>query len=216
MTKYNHRQGHSINCRGARGYLDEVDVCSQVNKYVREYLKQVGECGVDCTSTCSGINSDLYHGVSKNNSNKAEYFISIHANAGGGTGSEVWVHPNTSQENKNKANQVCNKLEILGFKKRGVKTSVGLYELNRTNNKAMIIELFFLDNKNDCDKYKAIGPQRIAKAIVEGLTGKSISEQKPSNKLYRVQVGAFSQKSNAENLKKELEKKGYKPYITEN
>lgn len=213
--KYNHRQGHSINCRGARGYLDEVDVCSQVNKYVGEYLKQVDECGVDCTSTCSGINSDLYHGVSKNNSNKADYFISIHANAGGGTGSEVWVHPNTSQENKNKGSNICKKLQSLGFKNRGIKPSSGLYELNRTNNKAMIIELFFLDNKSDCELYKKLGAQKLAKAIVEGLTGKTISEQKPSNKLYRVQVGAFSQKSNANKLKKDLEKLGYKPIVVE-
>lgn len=214
--KYNHRQGHSINCRGARGYLDEVDVCSQVNKYVREYLKQVGECGVDCTSTSSTINGDLSYGVNKNNNNKSDYFISIHANATkGGTGSEVWVHPNTSLECKSKAINVCKKLKSLGFTYRGIKSSSNLYELNRTNNKAMIIELFFLDNKSDCELYKKLGAQKLAKAIVEGLTGKSFSEQKPSNKLYRVQVGAFSQKSNAENLKKELEKKGYKPMIVE-
>lgn len=188
--KYNHRQGHSINCRGARGYLDEVDVCSQVNKYVREYLKQVGECGVDCTSTSSTVNGDLSYGVNKNKSNKADFFISIHANAGGGTGCEVWVHPNTSQENKNKASNVCKKLQSLGFKNRGVKTSAGLYELNRTNNKAMIIELFFLDNKSDCDLYKKLGAKTIAKAIVEGLTGKSLTEKQ---KKYRILCSGMSE-----------------------
>lgn len=181
--KYNHRQGHSINCRGARGHLDEVDVCREVNKYVGEYLKQLGCEGVDCTSTQSGINSDLYYGVIKNKNNPAEYFISIHANAGGGTGSEVWVHPNTSQENKNKASQVCKKLASLGFTNRGVKTSTGLYELNKTNNKAMIIELFFLDTKSDCDLYKKLGAKKLAKAIVEGLTGKTLSE---TQKKYRI------------------------------
>lgn len=214
--KYNHRQGHSINCRGARGHLDEVDVCKEVNKYVRQYLLQLGVEGVDCTSTSNSINGDLSYGVNKNNKNKAEYFISIHANAGGGTGSEVWIHPNTSLECKSKAINVCKKLKSLGFTYRGIKSSSNLYELNRTTNKAMIIELFFLDRKSDCDLYKKLGAKTLAKAIVEGLTGKTITEQKPSNKLYRVQVGAFSQKSNAENLKKELEKKGYKPYITEN
>ena len=188
--KYNTRQGHSINCRGARGYLDEVNNCSEVNKYVREYLKQVGECGVDCTSTSSTVNGDLSYGVNKNNSNKADYFISIHANAGGGTGSEVWVHPNTSQENKNKASNICKKLQSLGFKNRGVKTSTGLYELNRTNNKAMIIELFFLDNKSDCDLYKKLGSKVIAKAIVEGLTGKSLTEKQ---KKYRILCSGMSE-----------------------
>ena len=36
----------------------------------------------------------------------------------------------------------------------------------------------------------------------------------PPAALYRVQVGAFSKKENAERLKAELEAKGYKPYIT--
>lgn len=188
--KYNHRQGHSINCRGAKDILDEVDVCSQVNKYVREYLKQVGECGVDCTSTSSNVNGDLSYGVNKNKSNKADYFISIHANAGGGTGSEVWVHPNTSQENKNKASNVCKKLQSLGFKNRGVKSSNRLYELNRTNNKAMIIELFFLDNKSDCDLYKKLGAKTIARAIVEGLTSKSLTI---ISKKYRILCSGMSE-----------------------
>lgn len=36
-----------------------------------------------------------------------------------------------------------------------------------------------------------------------------------AKKLYRVQVGAFAVKANAENLKRELETKGYKPIIKE-
>ena len=36
----------------------------------------------------------------------------------------------------------------------------------------------------------------------------------PRETLYRVQVGAFTVKDNAERLKKELETKGYKPFIT--
>ena len=35
------------------------------------------------------------------------------------------------------------------------------------------------------------------------------------NKIYRVQVGAFKNKVGAIALKKELENKGYKPYIVE-
>lgn len=38
-------------------------------------------------------------------------------------------------------------------------------------------------------------------------------KQEEKEKLYKVQVGAFRVKSNAENLKKELEKLGYKPFI---
>jgi N-acetylmuramoyl-L-alanine amidase len=38
-------------------------------------------------------------------------------------------------------------------------------------------------------------------------------EAKMSSKLYRVQVGAFSNKTNADNLVKELKSKGYSAFI---
>ncbi len=187
--KVNHRQGHSINCKGAYGILDEVNVCKEVNKYLSSYLNQLGVRGVDCTSTERTENSDLSYGVNKNNSNKADYFISIHANKppkgkeGQAYGCEVWLHPSTSLENKNKANQICNKLSSLGFHNRGVKTSNNLYELNKTNNKAMIVELFFLDRKSDCDLYNKLGAKTIGKALAEGITGKTIQEQQHKYRL---------------------------------
>lgn len=42
-----------------------------------------------------------------------------------------------------------------------------------------------------------------------------VTERLTSNKLYRVQVGAYSLKSNAENMLKELQKKGFNGFIVE-
>ena len=59
--------------------------------------------------------------------------------------------------------------------------------------------------------------QNCAKAIVEVIAerGKLTRKAEPeSNALYRVQLGAFSKRANAEALKKELQAKGYQAYIT--
>lgn len=211
--KVNHRQGHSVNCRGAKKYLDEVDVCSAVNKEFRGFLSQLGIKGADCTSTEKTINSDLNYGINKNNANKADYYVPIHANAGGGQGAEIWLYPNSSSETKNKAAAMLKKLEEIGFRNRGIKYSSSLADLKRTNNKAILVELFFVDTKSDCDLYNKVGAKKIAKALAEGISGKKIEEPKPTGKLYKVQVGAFSSKANADKLKEELKKKGYNGVI---
>lgn len=174
--KSNTRRGHSINCRGAKGILDEIDVCTPVHNTLKADLQKLGMYGVDCTSTSSSVNGDLSYGVNKNNSNKADYFVSIHANVTkGGHGSEIWLYPNASEDIKNKANNILKKLEKLGFKNRGIKYSSGLYELRATNNKAMIIELFFLDSEKDVALYRKLGAEKIGHTIAEGMTGKTIS-----------------------------------------
>lgn len=184
--KVNHRQGHSINCRGARGHLDEVNVCSEVNKHFGAFLSQLGAKGVDCTSTERSVNADLNYGINKNNANRADYYVPIHANAGGGQGAEIWLYPNPSTETKNKAAAMLKNLEKLGFRNRGIKYSSGLADLRKTNNKAILVELFFLDTKSDCDTFNRVGAKAVAKALAEGITGKTISEPKPQQAKYRV------------------------------
>lgn len=184
--KVNHRQGHSVNCRGAKKYSDEVDVCSAVNKEFGGFLSQLGIKGIDCTSTERTINGDLNYGINKNNANKADYYVPIHANAGGGQGAEIWLYPNPSSETKNKATAMLKNLEELGFRNRGIKYSSSLADLKRTNNKAILVELFFVDTKSDCDLYNKVGAKKIAKALAEGISGKTIQEPQQPQAKYRI------------------------------
>ena len=91
------------------------------------------------------------------------------------------------------------------------------------------LEGFFLDNPNDYTQFSTIEKQKslgaaYAKGILEYLGIKWVNEgtsETPStsatpttnNKLFRVQVGAFSVKSNADNFQTELKKKGYDTMI---
>lgn len=55
-----------------------------------------------------------------------------------------------------------------------------------------------------------------AECIAEFLLGKAVVKDEKTDTLYKVQIGAFENKENAERLSKELEAKGYKTYITTN
>ena len=108
----------------------------------------------------------------------ADVFVSLHNNAGGGTGSEVWVPNNATYNNgthvvgEELASKILAQLTKLGLVNRGVKTRD-----NTTNEKypdgsladyytvinasrragipAIIVEHAFLDNANDAAKLKS-------------------------------------------------------------
>ncbi len=77
--------------------------------------------------------------------------------------------------------------------------------------KALLIECFFIDNKNDCDLYARLGARKIAIAIAEGLTGQTYKENTNNKEetYYRCIAGSFKEKANAEKRKRELEEKGF-------
>lgn len=88
------------------------------------------------------------------------------------------------------------------------------------NTRTTIIEYGFMDNKQDHDFYKSdTNFYRVAERIVKewcnilGVAYRPPESSVSSDKLYRVQVGAFADKKNAERLAKELKDKGYDTYI---
>lgn len=61
----------------------------------------------------------------------------------------------------------------LGLVNRGIKRRTDLYYLKSTEAPAILIECCFCDNKEDVSKYNA---EKMAKAIVEGILGKTIGK----------------------------------------
>ncbi|RDE19249.1 N-acetylmuramoyl-L-alanine amidase [Parageobacillus thermoglucosidasius] len=159
---------------------------------------------------------------------KADLLISVHINAGGGTGFETYIY-NGNVSAATVAYQNVIHAEIMkaigNVKDRGKKRA-NYAVLRLTNMPALLTENLFIDNPSDAAKLKseqfllqvAHGHvQGIVKAF--GLKKKANStpsqpQQKASaGKLYRVQVGAFSDRKNAERLAEELKKKGYPAII---
>lgn len=118
-----------------------------------------------------------------------------------------------SEEGKKIAQRVLTSLAKV-FKSRGIQKRPSLYMLNSTKPTAIMIETFFCDNSADC----ALAEQHdVALRIAEGIHGGSIGHGRhesvdpvPTGMLYRVQAGAFTVRENAEKMKANLQKKGFK------
>lgn len=156
--------------------------------------------------------------VKEANASGCDIAVSFHNNAGGGDGFEALYYPSKTNTEGFKLAGICEKYaKSLGQNSRGLKSRPELGFLNGTTMPAVILESFFLDNEKDNDIGDTVEEQRsfgvaYAKAILEYF-GISYQEETTSSKLYKVQVGAFSVKSNAENLEKELKAKGYSCFI---
>ena len=91
----------------------------------------------------------------------------------------------------------------------------------------MLVECCFVDDKDDVELYNY---KAMASAIVYGITGQKVEEKEEENeklpdgsetttgdkkKLYRVQVGAYSVKANAENMAKKLKDSGFDAIVVQ-
>ncbi len=157
--------------------------------------------------------------VKEANASGAELAVSFHANAGKGDGFEVYYW-STNVEDKRLA-ELCEKyVKTLGQNSRGLKTGDHLYWCKNTTMTSCLVESFFVDNDIDNDIGDTIEEQKAfgvayANAILEYLGIERIEPEKKTeeNVLYKVQVGAFSVKANADALAEKLKALGYPTYV---
>ncbi len=187
MAVYNVHGGHNKIVPGAAGYLDELTEDRKITAGVLSLLKEQGHTVYDCSDNSgrtAGMN--LSNIVAKCNAHAAAMDISIHLNAakkdsgdGRTKGVEVFVYSKNSKA-YTAAERVCRKIAALGFTNRGVKTSTSLYVLKHTHSPAMLIEVAFVDDKDDADLYRKVGVNAICKAIAEGILDRTITSGVPA------------------------------------
>lgn len=170
LISVGHTSSGNTGC-GAVGFLNESDCTRQIAPLVVSKLQSLGHTAVKLQVDNSDA-KDYVKRTSQANSQGGDYFVEIHLNAGGGTGCEVLTTSGSS------AGSLAAKVSLsisnkLGIANRGHKTTSGLYVLNHTSMPAILIECCFVDNSIDYNAYNA---DKIANAIVEGLTGESISK----------------------------------------
>ena len=235
---FNIHAGHNpvgkVAC-GAVSILNESKEDRIVKNEVIRQLQLMGHTVYDCTVDDGSSASDvLKRIVTKCNAHKADLDVSIHFNAGAGdtsgngknTGTECYIYSQGSTVAKQYALNIVGAIERLGFKNRGVKVNPSLYVLKNTKAQAVLIECCFVDDKDDALLYDA---RAMADAIVFGLTGKKYEEPNlgtvasgdgaetntgQPDAIYRVQVGAYRNKANAEELQKRLANSGFASFIT--
>lgn len=216
--------GHGGSDPGASGNgLKEKDVVLKIARYTRDYLNDnYTEHSIRMSRTTDKTVS-LASRTNDANRWGADVFVSIHINAGGGKGYEDFIYNGSvSQNTRNLQNAVHKEVSKLFGTNRGKKRA-NFHVLRETRMSAVLTECGFIDNKDDAaylkkdSNLKKLGEAH-AKGIASFLKLKkklSSSSKKPSagggsKKIYRVQIGAFSKKANADNLVKQAKSKGFK------
>ncbi len=237
--RINVHAGHNTDGRtacGAVGFIRESTEARRVKDAVVSQLRQLGHTVYDCTvDDAAGVSDNLRKIVAKCNAHEVDLDVSIHFNSGARdasgngktTGTEVYVYSPSSKA-RTDAEIVCRAIAQLGFQKRGVKYSTGLYVLKHTKAPAMLVECCFVDDKDDVQLYDC---QAMAAAIVYGITGQRVAkEEQPDTskeqvapgeetmvgdkkQLYRVQVGAYAVKGNAAATLAKLKAAGFDAII---
>lgn len=181
--------GHPPN-GGAVGIINET---TENRKVVKEMVKiDASIKDVSCNFSMSE-NDELVYKVQKVNTTgnpRENIYADIHFNKvkdPNAHGCEVFILPFESglyasrqsyEDNKKIAQDVLNKIcEKTGLANRGVKEK-DWYVLRMTNCHSILVEVCFIQNQGDVNKYN---PGIVAQAIYEGCTGKTVTIAPPSN-----------------------------------
>ena len=163
-------------------------------------------------------NDTLSEEIRECNTFSPDLAVDIHNNAGGGNGAEVFHHYGGGT-GKTLAINILDEIIKTGQNSRGVKTrknSAGrdYYGFIReVKAPAVIVECAFVDNATDLEILATDGKRKsMGQAIAKGIL-KTLGVEIQGDRLYRVQVGAYSQKSNAEAMLEKLKAAGFAGYI---
>lgn len=196
MAKYNIHAGHNphgkVGC-GAIGFITESTENRLVAREIIRLLTLNGHTVHDCTVNNGVSQNDILSRICKNcNLHKVTGDYSIHFNAGRKDkkgdkkigGFEIWI-TNPDKAKEKVAARIRSNMKALGFTDRGTKVTNNLYYLNAVKNKTFLLEICFVDDKDDCNLYKKVGYEAVAEAVVKGILNKKkikTEEKKPKVK----------------------------------
>lgn len=196
--------------------LKEKDLNLQIALACKDYLTQYG-VEVKMSRT-KDENDPLSEEIRECNSFSPDLAVDIHNNAGGGDGAEVFHHYGGGK-GKTLAINILDEIIKIGQNSRGAKTRKNTAGndyygfIREVSAPAVIIECAFVDNATDIEILATEGKRKsMGQAIAKGIL-KTLGVEIQSEVLYRVQVGAYSDKSNAEAMLNKLKAAGFTGYI---
>jgi N-acetylmuramoyl-L-alanine amidase len=201
----------------AYGNTNEKAVCCEISAFAEQALKRNGFEVITGTSTSLGTR------CSEADKWGADLYIPVHTNAYNGkvSGTRMFCY-RLSGEGYKACKAIYNVLAPLTpGKSENIKARPELYEVKTPKAPTVYIEVDFHDVP-DVAKWLIEHTEEIGEAICKGVCkhyGVTYKEKeapkKETGKLYRVQVGAYSEKENAEALLAKLKKAGFEGYIKE-
>lgn len=198
---------------------NEMEQCNRIAAAAEKHLERNG---FEVKRAKKG--QDMWDSIKESNKWGSDLHIPIHTNAGGGEGTVVFVYSKDAN-NMKYATPIYNAVQAVspGKTDYGVREYADLAELNATSATAVYVECEFHDNAT-LAKWIVNHVDDLGAAIAKGVCkaeGKKYIKEKPAaaptkkDTIYRVQVGAFSEKKNAEAMEKKLKKDGYSTIVKE-
>jgi len=229
MFKIALNAGHGLNTAGKR-CLKSIDknqtrewwlndrICDKIEKKLKAYD---GYELIRLDDTTGKTDVPLKTRTDKANKFKADFYLSIHHNAGilGGKGGGVVaftytkVDKVTAEWQKALYDRIIKYTGLKGNRATPL-AKKDLHECRESNMPCVLIEAGFMDSKIDTPKILTDDfAEKVATACVEVLVEKGKLKKKAPETLYRVQVGSYSVRSNAEFTQKKLIALGYDAII---
>jgi len=216
--------GHGGNDSGAVGNgLQEKNLTLNIANRIRTKLNEYENVQVRMSRT-SDQSVSLAQRTTNANSWGADVYVSVHINAAGSSsagGFESFIYPNVGQRTVNVQNavheEIMKQLNRFGVRDRGKKRA-DFHVLRETSMDAILTENLFITNKSDSDLLKRSDfLDAVATGHVNGLARffglKKKTSNPPPGSLYFVQIGAFSQKANADSLANKAKSDGYDSFV---
>lgn len=156
--------------------LKEQDITYRIAAKLKPILERCGMTvrmsrnAVTDSVANNSVNASLSVRTRLANDWGADLFVSIHCNAGGGTGTETYSYEGGISSGCRLAQAVQKRMvQRIGLTNRGVKTK-SLYVLHYTNMPAILVETAFIDRAGDAAVLGSeAGQQAFAEAIAQGI-----------------------------------------------
>lgn len=213
----------------------EWDMNNAVCNYIQEMLRDYDVIVYRTDDKTGKTDVSLAERVRRTNNYNPDVFVSIHHNAGGGTGVETYWHTLGSSQDKKLATCIQSRLpQKTGLRNRGVKQA-SFYVLGcKSSIPAVLVEGGFYDTKHDFDILMSEqGRRGYAEAVVEGIveflglvkirntttsttvntTVTTPTVSNTTDKHYRVVIGSYTVKTNAQSKLNEVTEKGVDAFL---
>lgn len=216
----------SLDPNETREWVLNNRICDKVEEKLKGYS---GYSLLRIDDTTGNTDISVADRAKKANDFGADIYISVHHNAGinGGSGGGIVAYTYIKVDSLTKDwqqllyNKLISKTSLKGNRAQPL-ASADLGECRLTRMPAVLLECGFMDSATDVPVILSEDfANKCAKAITEAIVEKGGLEPLPAEEndkqnkevLYRVQVGAYKVKANAEKMKKRLQDAGFDAYI---
>lgn len=174
--------GHSKKAPGASGHLDEYKCDRNYVARLKVALEEAGHTVVDCSNEKATASAELAEEVRLANASGADWFLAVHFNAGGGTGTECWYYTGNDQGYNMAKALSANVSGALGLRDRGPKATTSLYVVKRTDMPAVLLEACFVDSEKDAEAWRSTSWEALSRAVVQAFGGEVTTQSKAPTK----------------------------------